>query len=44
MIMKSYKYLSQNIFEYNNFKIVPIRFENRFNIMNCRKEQIYNFR
>ena len=42
--MKKYKVLNKNIFSKGKFKIVPIRFEDRFDIMNWRNEQIYHLR
>ena len=42
--MKKYKVLNKNIFSKGKFKIIPIRFEDRFNIMNWRNEQIYHLR
>jgi hypothetical protein len=42
--MKKYKVLNQNIFSKGKFKIVPIRFEDRIDIMNWRNEQIYHLR
>ena len=42
--MKKYKVLNQNIFSKGEFKIIPIRFEDRINIMNWRNEQMYHLR
>ena len=42
--MKSYAVLNHQIFEYENYKIVPIRYEDRFAIMKWRNEQIYHLR
>ncbi|MCX6210773.1 MAG: GNAT family N-acetyltransferase [Bacteroidetes bacterium] len=42
--MKTYKVLSQQIFTNNNFSIVPIRYEDRLDIMRWRNEQIYHLR
>ncbi len=42
--MIKYKCLNQNEFQYNEFKIVPIRFEDRLDIMKWRNEQIYHLR
>lgn len=42
--MKKYKVLNKNIFSKGKFKIIPIRFEDRFDIMNWRNEQIYHLR
>ena len=39
-----YKCLSQNEFHKGDFKITPIRFEDRIDIMNWRNEQIYHLR
>ena len=44
MIKNSYKCLSKNIFEELNYKLVPLRFEDRFKIMKWRNEQIYHLR
>lgn len=38
--MRNYKILSSSIFEIENFKIVPIRYDDRFIIMDWRNEQI----
>jgi RimJ/RimL family protein N-acetyltransferase len=42
--MTEYKILNTQFFEENNFKIVPIRYEDRINIMNWRNEQMYHLR
>ncbi len=42
--MTKYKVLNKNIFSKSKFKIIPIRFEDRFDIMNWRNEQIYHLR
>ena len=42
--MKKYKVLNQNIFSKGEFKIVPIRFEDRIDIMKWRNEQVYHLR
>src|SRR5690606_29345498 len=42
--MHTYKCLNQNEFHFNDYKIVPIRFEDRLNIMKWRNEQIYHLR
>jgi RimJ/RimL family protein N-acetyltransferase len=39
-----YKCLSQNEFATNDYKIVPIRYEDRLDIMKWRNEQIYHLR
>lgn len=39
-----YKILHNNTFDYNAFKLVPIRFEDRMDIMKWRNEQIYHLR
>lgn len=41
---KAYKVLSQNFFSKEEFSIVPIRFEDRFKIMEWRNEQLYHLR
>ena len=40
----SYKVLNKNSFSKNEFSIVPIRFEDRINIMQWRNEQMYHLR
>lgn len=40
----NYKCLKTNIFEKEGYKIVPIRSEDRYDIMNWRNEQIYHLR
>lgn len=42
--MNKYKCLSQNEFVYGEYKLVPIRFEDRLDIMKWRNEQIYHLR
>ncbi len=42
--MKTYKVLSIQKHELNNFSIVPVRFEDRFEIMKWRNEQMYHLR
>jgi len=42
--MKTYLALKKNTFSINNFSIVPIRHEDRFEIMKWRNEQIYHLR
>ena len=39
-----YKALSQNIFQSGEFKIVPIRYKDRLDIMKWRNEQMYHLR
>lgn len=42
--MNSYKVLNKQIFEFDNYKIVPIRYEDRLDILKWRNEQIYHLR
>lgn len=42
--MRNYKVLRTSSFENNNFKLIPIRYEDRFDIMKWRNEQIYHLR
>lgn len=42
--MKKYKVLNKNIFSKDKSKIIPIRYQDRFDIMNWRNEQIYHLR
>lgn len=42
--MNSYKALHRQIFSQGAYSIVPIRFEDRFDIMKWRNEQIYHLR
>jgi RimJ/RimL family protein N-acetyltransferase len=42
--MNTYKALSQQVFSEGDYSIVPIRFEDRFDIMKWRNEQIYHLR
>lgn len=42
--MFKYKCLNKQVFETDKFKLVPIRFEDRFDIMKWRNEQIYHLR
>lgn len=42
--MKSYKCLSSQIVELDNFKIVPLRYEDRLDILKWRNEQIFHLR
>ncbi len=42
--MASYLALQQEVFSIGNYSIVPIRYEDRFNIMQWRNEQVYHLR
>ena len=42
--MKKYASLKKQIFKSNNLSLVPIRYEDRYKIMNWRNEQIYHLR
>ena len=42
--MNIYKVLNNQFFNNENFSLVPIRFEDRYEIMNWRNEQIYHLR
>lgn len=42
--MNSYQSLSKQIFESEKYKIVPVRYKDRINIMKWRNEQIYHLR
>lgn len=42
--MKEYKVLNQQIFEKGNYKIVPVRYSDRYEIMNWRNDQMYHLR
>mgnify|MGYP000058573417 CR=1 FL=1 len=42
--MRKYKALTQQTYKSGEFEIVPIRFEDRFEIMKWRNEQIYHLR
>jgi RimJ/RimL family protein N-acetyltransferase len=39
-----YSCLYQNQFEFNNYKIIPIRYKDRIDIMKWRNEQVYHLR
>lgn len=41
---QKYKVLKNNIFQQGNIKLVPIRYEDRFDIMKWRNEQMYHLR
>lgn len=41
---RAYKVLGQQVFEAGDYKLVPIRHEDRYDIMNWRNEQIYHLR
>lgn len=41
---KNYNVLEQNIWQLGNYSLVPIRYEDRLEIMNWRNEQIYHLR
>ena len=43
-MINKFKILSKDIYEYNEFSIVPLRFEDRYLIMNWRNEQMYHLR
>jgi RimJ/RimL family protein N-acetyltransferase len=42
--MRSYKVLNKNVFQQNEFSIVPIRDKDKFDIMNWRNDQIFHLR
>ena len=42
--MRTYKALQQNVFEMDEYSIVPIRSDDRYEIMKWRNEQIYHLR
>jgi RimJ/RimL family protein N-acetyltransferase len=42
--MKSYKCLTNQVVRSDNFEIVPIRYDDRFDILKWRNEQIYHLR
>jgi RimJ/RimL family protein N-acetyltransferase len=42
--MKSYSCLENQIFQSDKYKIVPLRYEDRFDILKWRNEQIYHLR
>jgi RimJ/RimL family protein N-acetyltransferase len=42
--MKNYKCLTNSIFQQESFSIVPLRYEDRFDILKWRNEQIYHLR
>lgn len=42
--MDSYKILNKQVFSKGTYSLVPIRFEDRMNIMRWRNEQIYHLR
>ncbi|MFV9482468.1 GNAT family N-acetyltransferase [Christiangramia sp. ASW11-125] len=42
--MNSYKFLSKEVFSRDEYSIVPIRMEDRYNIMKWRNEQMYHLR
>lgn len=42
--MNSYKVLNKQVFKSDNYSIVPIRFEDRLEIMKWRNEQIFHLR
>ena len=41
---KKYKCLKKNNFSIGKYKIIPIRFKDRIDIMNWRNEQMYHLR
>ncbi len=43
-MLKVYKCLTQQVFANNDYSIVPIRYEDRIDIMQWRNEQIYHLR
>ena len=44
MIHNSYKCLNKQIFELDEYKLLPIRLEDRYNIMKWRNDQIFHLR
>ena len=43
-IQKKYKVLRQQEFSFQGFRLIPIRYEDRFKIMKWRNEQMYHLR
>ena len=43
-IRRNYKSLSKPDFTNNNFKLIPIRDEDKYNILKWRNEQLYHLR
>lgn len=41
---KNYLCLNQSVFQIDNYKIIPIRYEDRLDILKWRNEQIYHLR
>ena len=42
--MKKYKCLEKNIYNSGKYSILPLRFQDRYDIMNWRNEQKYHLR
>jgi len=42
--MNSYKVLNQDVFTHKDYSLVPIRMQDRYDIMKWRNEQIYHLR
>lgn len=42
--MRAYKNLSTPVFQFENFELIPIRDEDKFDILQIRNEQIYHLR
>ena len=42
--MRKYRALKKQIFKIDDYKLVPIRYEDRYKIMQWRNEQIYHLR
>ena len=42
--MRTYKCLNQQVFEAKQYKLVPLRDEDKYDIMQWRNEQIYHLR
>jgi RimJ/RimL family protein N-acetyltransferase len=44
IIIMNYKVLKKQAYQFGNFQIVPIRFQDKYDIMKWRNEQIYHLR
>lgn len=43
-LSEKYKVLNKNLYEYEDYKIIPVRFKDRYKIMKWRNDQLYHLR
>ena len=43
-VKNNYKVLNQQVYNFNEFKIIPVRYKDRYKIMTWRNDQLYHLR